>query len=63
LLFTDLVKAYDNIPLIKLWNALEETGISSTLTKTVKELYRRSLSYIKQGSLLSEEFEVTNGLR
>jgi hypothetical protein len=29
----------------------------------VKELYRRSLSYIKQGGLLSEGFEVTKGLR
>jgi hypothetical protein len=63
LLFVDLEKAYDNIPLIKLWKALEETGISSTLTKTVKELYRRSLYYIKQGGLLSERFEVTKGLR
>jgi hypothetical protein len=35
LLFIDLEKAYDNIPLIKLWKALEETGISCTLTKTV----------------------------
>ena len=63
LLFIDLEKAYDNIPLINLWKALGETGISSTLTKTVKELYRRSLSYIKQGGLLSEGFEVTKGLR
>ena len=63
LLFIDLEKAYDNIPLIKLWKALQETGISSTLTKTVKELYRRSLSYIKHGGLLSEGFEVTKGLR
>ena len=44
LLFIDLEMAYDNIPLINLWKALEETGISSTLTKTVKELYRRSLA-------------------
>ena len=33
------------------------------MIKTVKELYRRSVSYIKQGGLLSEGFEVTNGLR
>jgi ABC-type lipoprotein export system ATPase subunit len=57
LLFIDLEKAYDNIPLIQLWKALEETVISSTLTKTVKELDRRSLSYIKQVGLLSGGFE------
>jgi len=38
LLFIDLEKAYDNIPLIKLWKALEETGISSTWTKTVRAI-------------------------
>jgi hypothetical protein len=37
LLTVGLEKAYDNIPLIKLWKALEEKGISSTLIKTVKE--------------------------
>ena len=52
LLFIELEKAYDNIPLIKLWKALEETGISSTWSKTVKELYRRSLSYIRTGRSL-----------
>jgi hypothetical protein len=36
LLFIDLEKAYDNISLIKLWKALEETGISPALAKTVK---------------------------
>jgi hypothetical protein len=41
LLFIDFKKSYDNIPLIKLWKALEETGISYTLIKTVKELYRK----------------------
>ena len=39
LLFIDLKKAYDNIPLIKLWKALEETRISYTLIKAVKEPY------------------------
>jgi hypothetical protein len=62
LLFVDLEKVY-NIPLIKLWKALEEARISPTLIKTVKELHRRSVSYIKQGGLLSEGFEVTKGLR
>ena len=62
-MFTDLEKTYDNIPLIKQWKALEETGISYTLITTVKESYRKGLSYIKQGGLLSEGFQVTKGLR
>jgi hypothetical protein len=46
-----------------LWKALEETRISYTLIKTAKELYRKSLSYVKLGGLLSEGFEVMKGLR
>jgi hypothetical protein len=34
----------------------------STWIKTVKELYRKSLSYIKQEGLWSEGFRVTKGL-
>jgi hypothetical protein len=63
LLFIDFKKANDNIPLTKLWKTPEETGKRYTLIKTVKELYRKSLSYIKLGGLLSEGFEVTKGLR
>ena len=63
MVFIDLEKAYDNIPLITLSKALEETGISYTLIAIVKELYRKSLSYIKQGGLLSEGFQGTKGLR
>jgi hypothetical protein len=37
-LFIDIKKAYENIPLIKVWKALEERRISYTLIKTVKEL-------------------------
>jgi len=61
LLFIDLKKAFDNIPLTKLWKALEETRIIYTLIETVKEPY--SFTDIKQGGLLSEGFEVMKGLR
>jgi hypothetical protein len=44
LLFIDLEKAYDNIPLIKLWKALEETGISYALTKTAKNYIEVNLT-------------------
>ena len=62
MVFIDLEKTYDNIPLIKLRKAFEETAISYTLIAIVKELYTKSLSYIKQGGHLSEGFEVTKGL-
>jgi len=46
-----------------MWKALEKTRISYTSIKTVKELHRKSFSYMKQGGLLSEGFEVTKVLR
>jgi hypothetical protein len=39
-MFIDLEKAYDNIPLTKLWKALEETKTSFILITTVKRLHR-----------------------
>jgi len=62
LLFIDLQNAHDNILLIKLWKALEETRISYTLIKTVRELRRNSFTNVKQGGHFSG-FEVTQGLR
>jgi hypothetical protein len=56
LLFVDLEISYENIPLIKLWKALEETRINPTLIEIVKDTYRKSISYIKQGGFLSEGF-------
>jgi hypothetical protein len=62
LLFIDFKKAYDNIPLIKPWKRTRRLGISYNLINIVKELYSRSLSYMKLGGLLSEGFYVTKGL-
>jgi hypothetical protein len=63
LLFIDLKKAYDHIPLMKLSKALEETRISCTLIKIVKEIYKKILPYVKLGGVLSEGFEVKKGIR
>lgn len=63
LLFIDLSKAYDNIPITKLWEALEQTGISITIIKAIKNLYKGSISKIKIGNKISSGFEVTKGLR
>jgi hypothetical protein len=60
LLFIDVKEAYDNS---YLRNALEEIRINCTLITTVKEMYRKSLSYDKLGGLLSERFEVMERLR
>jgi hypothetical protein len=35
----DLTKAYDNIPISKLWQVLGESNINNTLSKALQNLY------------------------
>jgi len=39
LLFVDLTKAYDSIPISKLWEVLGESNINNTLIKALQNLY------------------------
>jgi hypothetical protein len=39
LLFIDLTKAYDSIPILKLWEVLGESNINNTLAKALQNLY------------------------
>lgn len=63
LLFVDLKKAYDSIPQIKLWEALEKTNVNVTLIRAVQELYKNNTSKIKQGHAMSKGFNINKGLK
>jgi hypothetical protein len=63
LVFVDLKNAYDSIPINKLWEALENSGINTQIIQAVKILYTGSVSKIKIGNKLSDGLPVTNGLR
>lgn len=63
LTFVDLRKAYDTIPITKLWNAMRAAGIKETYVKAVKNFSENNVSAIKIGDKISEEFRVTKGLR
>ena len=63
LLFVDLKKAYDSVPLKNLWKALEHYNISNSIIRAIKRLYENSFSKIKIGKQLSLVFYVTKGLR
>lgn len=63
LLFVDLKKAYDSVPLIKLWEALETTNVNIVIIKAVKELYNNSYIRIKIGNKLSSGFSTNEGLK
>jgi len=63
LLFVDLEKAYDSVPLKNLWKALKHYNISNSIIMAIKRLYENFFSTIKIGKLLSPGFYVTKGLR
>jgi len=62
LLFIDLTKAYDRIPLNKLWEILDRLAINTRLIEAIKALYKGSSSKIKIGNLITKGFKVTKGL-
>jgi len=62
LLFVDLEKANDSVPLQNLLKALEHYNISNSIIRTIKRLYENSFSKIKIGKQLSSGFHITKGL-
>jgi hypothetical protein len=62
LLFVDLEKTYDSVPLENLWKALEHYNISNSIIRAIKKLYVNSFSKIKIGKQLSSGFHITKGL-
>lgn len=62
-LYVDLKKAYDSVPLTKLWEALEITNINANLIKAVQQLYRNCQIKIKIGNKISKGFLPNKGLK
>jgi len=47
LLFVDLTKAYDSIPILKLWEVLKELNINNTLIKALQNLYTNTAQILE----------------
>jgi hypothetical protein len=62
-LFIDLTKAYDSVPLNKLWETLDKLTINTRLIEAIKSLYKGSSSKIKIGNIIRKGFKVAKGLR
>jgi hypothetical protein len=56
LLFVDLKKAYDSVPLKNLWKVLEHYNLSNNISRAIKRLYENSFSKIKIGKQLFQDF-------
>jgi len=63
LIFIDLEKAYDNVPISKMLEVLQESNISKCYIRAVKTMYRNSECMIKMNNKLSTPFKVTKGLK
>lgn len=61
--FVDLQKAYDTVPISKLWKVLEQSNINHTYIHALQELYKDSKSRVKVGKYVTQEFLVNKGLR
>jgi len=61
LLFVDLTKVYDSIPILKLWEAFGELSINNTLIKALQNLYSNT-TQVKIGNKLSHPLNITKGL-
>ena len=59
----DLGKAYDSVPLIKLWEVLNSNNINKNIINAIQELYKNSTSKVKIGKWLSQGFQISKGLR
>lgn len=63
LVFVDLEKAYDNVPLNKLFDVLEASELNKAYTKAIYNIYKNSKASIKVGNNYSEPFQTTKGLK
>jgi hypothetical protein len=61
--FVDLEKAYDRVNRSKLWEVLEEYGVEMGLVRAVKSMYDGSKACVRVNGMLSEWFEVKQGVR
>jgi len=56
LLFVDLEKAYDSVPLENSWKALEHYNNRNSIIKAIKRFYENSVSKIKFGNNFLQDF-------
>lgn len=63
IVFVDLEKAYDTVPITKLLAVINNTNIPQVYIDAIRTMYNDQISVIKVGSQISQPFRVTKGLR
>ena len=63
LIFVYLQKAYDTVPLGKLWSCMQASGISKAYVNAVKVFYNNITRTVKIGRTFPQKCPVTKGLQ
>ena len=61
--FIDYRKAFDSINRNKLWEALEETGVSTKMINIIKAIYKQVIAKVKFGNKYSEAINCPLGVK
>ena len=61
--FIDLKKAYDSIPINRLWTAMERSRVNDKYINAVKKMYKGGMSCVKSRGRMTDMFYVNKGLR
>ncbi|KAI5640813.1 reverse transcriptase (RNA-dependent DNA polymerase) domain-containing protein [Phthorimaea operculella] len=61
--FVDLEKAYDRVVRNELWSALSMHGVSSSLIRALKSLYKDSSACVRINGAYTELFNIEKGVR
>ena len=61
--FLDLQKAFDSIPRKVVQDSLKKRGVNETLTKCIRNVYKKNKKCGRMGGLQTNEFFTKDGLR
>lgn len=63
LIFVDLEKAYDSVPLSRLFKVLRESRVNDIYVRSIYHLYKDAYSVVKQGREISKRIKISKGLK
>ena len=63
IIFIDLEKAYDNVPLSKLFEVLTTSNMKHTYVREVRKMYKNANYVVKSGGNISNAIKLTKGLK
>ena len=60
--FLDLKSAFDTASRKEIWKTLKKMGVTNKLIRAIKSIYHSTIGMVRIDGLVSEEFEMENGV-